>query len=222
MRTWKRILPAVAAVALTAVTAHAEAPSLTQEEPARFWRRAELERPIDVEAFDRPLLIAAVFHETNRRRVAEKLPRLHGGKALNEAADMQAAMMAVRMEVEHDNPLHGQHTPAERVRAAGLDPELVAENIAMTPVPVPPIAGEVYVRIEGGRRIFSAEPGGPEVRPHTYASFARAVLDQWMNSPGHRANILDPRLTRLGCGCRPGRTINGMDAIYAVQVFCMP
>jgi uncharacterized protein YkwD len=33
---------------------------------------------------------------------------------------------------------------------------------------------------------------------------AAAVMDAWMNSPGHRANILDCSLTRLGVGVAEG------------------
>lgn len=29
---------------------------------------------------------------------------------------------------------------------------------------------------------------------------AASVMADWMSSPGHRANILDPKFTRLGCG----------------------
>ena len=39
----------------------------------------------------------------------------------------------------------------------------------------------------------------------TYLSSAEALVKQWMNSPGHRANILNPRLTRLGCGAHACR-----------------
>jgi uncharacterized protein YkwD len=31
-----------------------------------------------------------------------------------------------------------------------------------------------------------------------------SVMDAWMNSPGHRANILDCSLTRLGVGMAEG------------------
>ncbi|MGR7002617.1 CAP domain-containing protein [Yinghuangia aomiensis] len=31
-----------------------------------------------------------------------------------------------------------------------------------------------------------------------------AVMEAWMNSPGHRANILDCSLTKLGVGVRMG------------------
>jgi uncharacterized protein YkwD len=42
-----------------------------------------------------------------------------------------------------------------------------------------------------------------------------AVMEDWMNSPGHRENILNPSFTELGVGVRTG----GSYGIYWVQEF---
>jgi uncharacterized protein YkwD len=44
---------------------------------------------------------------------------------------------------------------------------------------------------------------------------ARAVLDGWMASPGHRANLLDPNLVYVGVGM----TGDGVRGFYYTQVF---
>lgn len=44
------------------------------------------------------------------------------------------------------------------------------------------------------------------------------VMAAWMNSPGHRANILDPRFTQLGVAVRSG----GQYGLYWVQEFGKP
>lgn len=44
---------------------------------------------------------------------------------------------------------------------------------------------------------------------------AQEVVTGWMNSPGHRANILNPDFTHLGVGVRTG----GSCTIYWVQLF---
>ena len=49
--------------------------------------------------------------------------------------------------------------------------------------------------------------GGPELT-------AEAIMRGWMNSPGHRANILSPNFTLLGIGITEAN-----DRIYATQVF---
>ncbi|NIK72406.1 CAP domain-containing protein [Paenibacillus sp. BK720] len=47
---------------------------------------------------------------------------------------------------------------------------------------------------------------------------ADAVMEAWMNSPGHRANILSPKFTHLGIGYAPGTTDSRYRA-YWVQEF---
>jgi hypothetical protein len=196
------------------------APRFAEMAPADFWRLPQLQETVDVAGLDRALLAAAIFHETNRRRESAGLPWLLHRRQLEEAADLQAAILALGMQLTHDSPLPGRRTPDERVRWTGLRPQLVTENLAMTMLLIPPPANEVHVHTEDGRRVFSAEAGGPPVAGHSYASLARVVVGQWMNSPPHRANVLDPRVTSLGCAVRACRTIHGMDAICSVQVFC--
>lgn len=43
------------------------------------------------------------------------------------------------------------------------------------------------------------------------------VLDAWLNSPGHRANIVDPALTEIGIGCVPDG-----DKLLCSQIFLGP
>lgn len=47
------------------------------------------------------------------------------------------------------------------------------------------------------------------------------VVGAWMNSPGHRANILDTHYTEIGVAVREG-TFEGQQAWIAVQVFGKP
>jgi uncharacterized protein YkwD len=44
-----------------------------------------------------------------------------------------------------------------------------------------------------------------------------AVVDGWMNSPGHRANILNCRLTMVGIG-----VVRGAGGPWWTQVFATP
>ena len=47
------------------------------------------------------------------------------------------------------------------------------------------------------------------------------VVLAWMNSPGHRANILNDKFTEIGIAMAPG-TYNGQNSIYVVQLFGQP
>lgn len=49
---------------------------------------------------------------------------------------------------------------------------------------------------------------------------AAAVMNGWMNSPGHRANILNGNFTEIGIGVRQGST--GQYGTYWTQVFRRP
>ena len=46
-------------------------------------------------------------------------------------------------------------------------------------------------------------------------SDANSVMTAWMNSPGHRANILDPSFTEIGVGI----TLDSQGSPYYCQVF---
>lgn len=47
------------------------------------------------------------------------------------------------------------------------------------------------------------------------------LVTAWMNSPGHRANILNPKFTEIGVSVE-FTTENGRDILYAVQHFGLP
>lgn len=47
----------------------------------------------------------------------------------------------------------------------------------------------------------------------------REVMDGWLNSPGHRANLLKPTWTKLGVGLAWGRNRKGEPELVWVQVF---
>lgn len=49
------------------------------------------------------------------------------------------------------------------------------------------------------------------------AASPAAVVEAWMSSPGHRSNLLDPALTKLGVGC----VLDGQ-AMLCSQVFLGP
>jgi len=49
------------------------------------------------------------------------------------------------------------------------------------------------------------------------AASPAAVVDAWMNSPGHRSNLLDPALTEIGVGC-----VRSDKSMLCSQVFLGP
>ncbi|PVU83413.1 hypothetical protein DDP54_10855 [Cellulomonas sp. WB94] len=65
--------------------------------------------------------------------------------------------------------------------------------------------------LTGGRELTHAslvpvmeacDPAGPAAENLSRAAAGpQAVVDAWLASPGHRANLLDPTLTRVGVAC---------------------
>ena len=129
--------------------------------------------------------------------------------------------MARAGQVTHENPNAG--SIVERARLAGMSqPAFIAENVASAFGRRYRSGEKFYVREENGRKIYSYEPNGPPIAMHTYLSFARALVDSWMDSPGHRRNILAKDATYLGCSCLPGRDQTSMETFYCAQVFYRP
>jgi uncharacterized protein YkwD len=192
--------------------------------PQEFTLLPEVGARVVFEEFNADLMGAAIFHETNRvRRRFGLAPFMHEPK-LDHAADMKAAIGVVQSELTHDNPLPLTATPADRVRNAGLHYRQVAENIARLGLfDLPPGVSQVGVRERAGRSEFYRLDTKQPVQLRTYGDFARMVVASWMNSTGHRAHIVNPELTSLGCAARPCRSqVVNHEQIYAVQVFFTP
>ena len=188
-----------------------------------FAKLPRAQAPIVFERVDLDLLGAAIFHETNRRRASHKLRPLAFDPATERAANLQAQIMAKTGEISHENPEDPKHATLEkRLDAVGLKPRFAAENLAYTFAVQYRSGDRLYVRDENGHKIFSYRPDGPPLRPHTYAGFAKAVVDQWMASPGHRRNLLHQEPKFLGVGCRATTDGSGLPMVYCCQVFYAP
>lgn len=85
------------------------------------------------------------------------------------------------------------------MRLAGITNPYAAENIA-TPFAILYEEGEVIYPLDDKDNYFSYTPNGRAIPNHTYISLAEYVVDLWMNSEGHRKNILNPDALQLGCG----------------------
>lgn len=174
---------------------------------------------IEVAQFDRALMAQAIFHETNRVRSRFKLPAFRHRPKLDDAADLEAAVGRVYQPPSHHNPFPMIGTPLARVQFVGLNPGRVAENIAL--LPIQDTRGAVMI-VRGGKSRYVRPGSDIPVPAMTYREFAAAVLELWMNSPGHRANLMNPDLIYLGCSASPNVNIAGIDQMFCVQVFFTP
>ncbi len=179
-------------------------------------------QPLDLRRLDLDLLDAAVFHETNRRRQQHGLAPLPYSGKVRQMASIQSRAMAQSGIVSHEHPEPSKKTVADRARFVGLQPSFLAENVASSFGRKYKSGQKFFVREEGGRKLYSYEPDGPPIPMHTYLSFAEALVDEWMASPGHRENLLHSAPQFLGCACEAGRNNSGIETFYCTQDFFAP
>lgn len=174
---------------------------------------------IDFAKIDQPLLDAAVFHETNKRRLQNELPALSFHPELRALAELQSRSMASRQTLSHSQPEKNKRTLADRYRFLGIQSQSFAENVART-FGIKYTGGTaVYSRKQNGRTIYSYQADGPPIPAHTYLTFAAKLLDGWMASPGHRKNILTGTFVHLGTSSVVAPVSGGMTDFYSTQEF---
>lgn len=188
-----------------------------------FQKLPEANKKIDTDTFNEELLSAAIYHETNVRRAKHDLPKLDYHPRVDDAAEKHAKQMAEGNYLSHGTPKQPKSTtPYERLKQQGLNPRFSAENVAYNFVLQYDSGRPFYQREEDGKTVYSYKPGGTPIPHHTYVGFARTILDQWMNSPGHRKNILATEPSALGVGCALSTDEKKMKVIYCDQDFFSP
>ncbi|HHI70402.1 MAG TPA: CAP domain-containing protein, partial [Rhodobacteraceae bacterium] len=141
------------------------------------------------------LLDAAVRVEVNYYRCRAGLRPVRSEPRLRKIAKGHSKWMARARNMSHHSTVSGRRTFGDRIKASGIRWKAAAENIGM-----------VY-RFRMEQKLFFSEAGatcqftnsaGQRIPPHSYKSLANYVVKLWMNSPGHRKNILDRRMTMVG------------------------
>ena len=167
----RKVLAALSVLAATLVVAPAPTASSAGSDGAeRVTRQADRLGTLDA-------IRQRVVTLTNNRRRNHGCNNLSQNDALNTAAQTHTRKMANRNTLSHELP--GEPSLGTRVRRAGYNWTMVAENIA---------AGYTT----------------PE-----------AVVRGWMNSSGHRRNILNCRYRHIGVGY----AVSDSGTPYWTQVF---
>lgn len=194
----------------------------TEYDWQEFRKLQQAQAELDFEQIDTNLLAAAVFHETNRRRQQHELATLQHHAGARSAAAIQTGIMLQRGSISHQNPDRPSvKTLQDRLAHVGLKPRFAAENVA-TAFGLRYESGAPFrTKQRNGEKIIVDTTGEP-IPPHSYVSFAEQLLDQWMQSPGHRKNILHPAPKFLGTSCRMKHDETGMPVFYCTQVFFTP
>ncbi|MFN3996532.1 CAP domain-containing protein [Algoriphagus sp.] len=165
-----------------------------------FYRIEALYQVIDFKKVDLPLLHAAIFFVTNEERKKAKLKPFKFHPSIEKIASGHAQDMVKYGFYSHTSQIRIKRTVLDRFHLEGINPQHYGENICST----------YGLQYENGRKVNPPYRAGEftyaftskkeTIPAHTYISFAKEVVNLWMNSPGHRQNILNPNFTTLGCG----------------------
>lgn len=135
---------------------------------------------------------------SNEARREHGLPELPLANPLDRIAEYHAGRM-----VRYENDLRGYH----------IDPNPSDERMAT---------------VKGRLKVIGFLPGSenvtgfglnPEAFRNNWNNVARRMVDNWLGSPGHRRNLLDPEHTYMGCGFAIVETNNSWYWVLGVQNF---
>jgi len=162
------------------------------------------------------LLDAAVRVEVNYHRCRAGLGKLRSEPKLRNMAAGHSKWMARASNMSHTSTVSGRRTLEQRIKRSGLRWKATAENIGM-----------VYrFRMEQKQFVIDnaascqfSNSAGQVIPPHSYQSLARYIVNLWMDSPGHRHNILDRRMKMVGTAIHHDPKAQYCGTYYITQNF---
>lgn len=183
-----------------------------------YYNHPNLKKIIEIQNIDYPALNAAIFYETNIRRKKHGLKILSHHPLLERAAFEHSRHMVKNNYFSHNNQVNGMDT-ATRIKNLKVINPYSTENIAINFILEYDSGKNVYT--PGPGRFSYSPTGKPLLKARTYSGLARALLDQWMASPGHKKNILAKEALQLGCGAfvTKDSKFNDMPIVKATQDF---
>ena len=144
------------------------------------------------------LLDEAIRAEVNFHRCRAGLSSLTtAGNGLANQAKKHSSWMARTQQLTHRSTVAGSATLKQRLKKSGARFRTGAENIGM--VHRYQIDNQRFKIINSNACQFTTY-GGKPLPAHSYASLARHAVNLWMNSPGHRKNILNRKVTKMSTG----------------------
>lgn len=166
---------------------------------------------------DAKLLERAVLYYTNQARCAQGLVPLRRDGGLAQTARTHANDMARLNFFDHVSPVRSRRTLSDRLAEVRVPYRRAAENI----IEARYMAYKNRTRfqtIDAATCRFVYSDGTP-IERHTYQTLARELVDRWLNSEGHRRNLMDPDLSRHGFAIAANRATTLCGGIYGAQVF---
>ena len=177
---------------------------------------------IDPDNLNVDLLADCIIFQTNGARRKHSLKECRADGKLTAAAAAHSREMAKLQYFSHESPVKKNKTLDHRLKNAGifLPGTTFGENLgvdfilALSEVPY-------YTETHRGRIHYYDFHTKKKIKAQTYRDFAVNMVKNWLASPGHRANLLNGKYTKIGIGIARGR-YKGHDALYVTQNFQGP
>ncbi len=167
-----------------------------------FYALPEVNEEINLEKLDINLLNAAVFYASNEQRAKnnKKTFEFHGN--LRDAATFHSKTMAEKNFFSHKNKKQRKYREfSDRIyQFGGNFYEYTGENIAQIAIYKINQRGIFFTKRGADRKVIYTDEDGNKLQPHTYLSYAKLVVEEWMNSRPHRENLMTDEFKYLGCG----------------------
>jgi len=170
----------------------------------RFLNLKSLKNRINQDAFDYDLFNAAIFYCSNQERIKMNLPVCRYHSFLQDSSIIHSVQMKIYDFFGHENPFNLKYrTLRERIYSGRKKNNeifsCIGENIAEHPI-LKTNDNKVIVKSLLNKKRFFSIDGMTEIHPYSYEELAIIVVKGWMNSQGHKENILNPHFKFLGCG----------------------
>jgi uncharacterized protein YkwD len=169
---------------------------------------------IDASAIDTALLNQNVIKEINSHRCENGLPALGRNSTLEVSSKYHSDWMKNTHTFAHESTVPGMVNPWDRAQHFGYKYRQIAENLAL--FPLYDFRDQAF--FINGTCKFSRKTG-EIIEPISYAELARQVGVGWMNSPGHRANILLDGITEAGVAITIDETAEHCGTIYITMMY---
>ena len=183
-------IAAIAAGIVLMVASSADAQTCSRNVSAKAAQTVVPSTRINQSLLDDAIRAEANFH---RCRAGRKTLADAGG-GLASQARKHSSWMARTQQLTHRSTVSGSSTLKQRLKKSGIKFRTGAENIGM--VHRYQIDNQRFKIVSSNACQFTTY-GGKPLPAHTYASLARHVVNLWMNSPGHRKNILNRKVKKI-------------------------
>lgn len=162
------------------------------------------------------LLNRAILLEVNYARCKAGVPPLKSESRLTHAAAKHSKWMARNRQLSHKSTVSGRSSPQDRMKRTGIKFKTGSENVSR--MAFYQLAAQPFFVKDAGTCDFTDQKGR-RISPHSYATLARAAVKLWVESPKHRVNLMDRRMSITSTAAAVDPKAKNCGSIYLTQNF---